>query len=109
MHHDKRVIRQDEATTGERGEQLLAHGDRVALRVWQGEPAGETAPEHANPYEYVAYVAAGRLRVRIGDDEAAEVGPGDSWVVPADTPYAFEVLEGATVVEAVAPAEALAG
>ena len=109
MHHDTRIVKRADATAGPRGEQLLAHGDAVALRVWEHEPAGEQAPEHANAYEYVAYVTAGALRVRIGDDEAQEVRTGDSYVVPADTPYAFEVLEAATVVEAVSPASALGG
>lgn len=107
MHHDSRIIKHADATTGSRGERLLAHGDNVILRVWEHEPAGEQSPEHANPYEYVAYVAKGALRVRIGDDAAGEVRPGDSYVVPADTPYAFEVLEAATVVEAVSPPAAL--
>ncbi len=107
MHHTSRIVKHADATAGSRGEQLLAHGDSVALRVWEHEPAGEQSPEHANAYEYVAYVAAGALRVRIGDDAAEEVRAGDSYVVPADTPYAFEVLEAATVVEAVSPASAL--
>ena len=103
MHHESRIVKHADATTGPRGELLLAHGDNVALRVWEQEPAGEQAPEHANAYEYVAYVASGALRVRIGDDEPAEVRAGDTYVVPADTPYSFEVLEAATVVEAVSP------
>ncbi len=107
MHHDSRIVKHADATTGPRGEHLLAHGDNVVLRVWEHEPAGEQSPEHANDYEYVAYVVSGRLRVRVGDAAATEVGPGDSWVVPEQTPYAFEVLEAATVVEAVAPPEAL--
>jgi len=107
MHHDSRIVKHADATTGSRGERLLAHGDRAALRVWEHEPAGETSPEHANDYEYVAYVAAGRMRVRIGEDDAQDLGAGDSYVVPAGTPYAFEVLEAATVVEAVSPADAL--
>jgi len=107
MHHDTRIVRKSDATTGSRGEHLLAHGDDVVLRVWEHEPAGEQAPEHSNPYEYVAYVVSGSLRVRIGEDEPAEVGAGDSYVVPRETPYAFEVLSAATVVEAVSPASAL--
>ena len=101
------VVQSSDARTGDRGERLLARGEQVALRVWEHEPAGETAPEHANPYEYVAYVTAGAMRVRIGGAEAVEVGAGDSYVVPADTPYAFEILDRATVVEAVAPPGAL--
>ncbi len=103
------VVRDGEATQGPRGERLLARGQEVALRVWVHEPAGETAPEHSNPYEYVAYLAEGSMRVRIGAAQAQDLGPGDSYVVPAQTPYAFEVLERATVVEAVAPPSGLDG
>ena len=109
MHHEARIVKRSDATTGSRGELLLAHGDAVALRVWEHEPAGEQSPEHANDHEYVAYVTAGAMRVRIGDDDAQEVRAGDSYVVPSGTPYAFEVLEAATVVEAVSPASALRG
>jgi quercetin dioxygenase-like cupin family protein len=107
MHHNTRVVTSADAATGPRGERLLAHGDAVALRVWEHEPAGEQAPEHANDYEYVAYVASGAMRVTIGDDGPAEVGAGDSYVVPANTPYSFEILETARVVEAVSPATAI--
>ena len=89
-----------EATTGERGEVLLARGERLQLRKWEHEPAGEAAPEHSNPYEYVAYLVEGAMRVRIGDADPVELRAGDSYVVPAGTPYGFEVLERATVVEA---------
>ena len=109
MHHESRIVRHGDGTVGSRGERLLAHGDDVVLRVWEHEPAGEQSPEHSNPYEYVAYIASGSMRVRIGDDDPADLGAGDSFVVPRDTPYAFEVLEAATVVEAVSPPSALGG
>ena len=101
------VVRAQEGTSGDRGERFLARGQRIALRKWEHEPAGERAPEHANPYEYVAYLIEGTMRVRIGDAEPVDLAAGDTYVVPADTPYAFEVLERATVVEAVAPPDAL--
>lgn len=104
---DTNIVPASDAATGSRGEKLLAAGRQVALRVWEHEPAGEISPEHSNSYEYVAYVASGSMRVRVGDGEAREVRAGDSYVVPAQTPYAFEVLEAATVVEAVSPADAL--
>jgi quercetin dioxygenase-like cupin family protein len=109
MHHDTRIVKRADAATGPRGEKIMAHGEGLALRVWEREPEGETAPEHANDYEYVAYVVAGALRIRIGDDEAEEVRAGDSYVVPTGTPYSFEVLERATVAEAVSPADAVGG
>src|SRR3954451_14482109 len=109
MHHDTRIVTRADAPNGPRGEKLMAHGDALALRVWEREPEGETSPEHANDYEYVAYVCSGALRVRIGDDEAQEVRAGDSYVVPSGTPYTLEILEAATVVEEVSAASAVGG
>ena len=100
------TVTQDQARTGERGERFLAQGERVGLRVWDHEPAGEQAPEHANDYEYVAYLVEGRMRVAIGGADAVELGAGDSYVVPAGTPYSFEVVERAKVVEALSPPQA---
>jgi quercetin dioxygenase-like cupin family protein len=93
-------VMHSQARRGERGEKLLVQGDAARLRLWEGEPAGEEAPEHANDYEYLAYVIAGRLRVRVADEDPVAVGPGDSYRIRAGMPYAFEVLEKATVVEA---------
>ena len=62
---------------------------------------------HANDYDYVAYVLSGVLQVTIGDAEAVEVRAGDSYAVPADTTYSFEVTQDAKVVEAVSPGDAL--
>ncbi len=96
-----------DAATGERGEQLLARTAKVALRLWEGEQAGEQNPGHANRYDYVAYVISGAMRVRIGEAEPVDVRPGDSYAVPAGTSYSFEVTETAKVVEAVAPGDAI--
>ena len=97
-------VKGDQAETGERGERLLVQGDSARLRLWEGEPAGEVSPEHSNPYEYLAYLVEGAMRLRIGDGAPVELRRGDSYRVPAGTPYAFEVLERATVVEAVSTA-----
>src|SRR5919202_1530325 len=61
------IVRHADAGMGSRGERLLARGQQVALRVWEHEPAGETAPEHANDYEYVGFIVEGAMRVRIGE------------------------------------------
>lgn len=94
------IVNGAQGETGERGEQLLAGTDKLRVRVWEGELAGEQAPPHSNDYDYVAYVLAGSLRVRVGDEAAGEVRAGDSYAVPAGVEYEFEVLEDAKVVEA---------
>lgn len=107
MSENETTVLGADAPTGDRGEQFLARTPKVALRLWEGEEAGERAPEHANEYDYVAYVLSGAMRVRIGDAEPIEVRAGDSYVVPAGTTYSFEVTATAKVVEAVAPGDAI--
>jgi quercetin dioxygenase-like cupin family protein len=99
MSTDTVVLGRD-AQEGERGEQLLAGTGKLRIRLWEGEEAGETAPEHTNDYDYVAYVVAGRMEVTIGDAAPQELRPGDTYAVPAGTPYSFRVLATAKVVEA---------
>jgi quercetin dioxygenase-like cupin family protein len=55
----------------------------------------------------VAYVQSGALIVSIGNGPPLEVHAGDSYVVPAGRSHRFEVLEPATVVEAVSPSDRL--
>ncbi|MGI9108160.1 MAG: cupin domain-containing protein [Pyrinomonadaceae bacterium] len=103
-HAETVMVRGDHATTGARGEKLLVNGERMALRLWEREPAGTAKPEHSNAYEYVAYVIEGALRVTI-DGHSFEVRRGDSYCVPTGAKYALEILEEATVVEATAPSD----
>lgn len=81
-------------------EQLLASGRYVGLRLWERDPAGErsVAPDED---ERVAYVESGALIVVVGAEPPIEVHAGDSYVVPAGAPHRLEVLEPATVIEAV--------
>jgi quercetin dioxygenase-like cupin family protein len=107
MSDTETIVLGADAPTGERGERLLAHTPRLALRLWEGEAAGERAPEHTNDYDYVAYVLSGALRVTVGDAEAVEVRAGDSYAVPAGVASSFEVTQVAKVIEAVAPGGAI--
>lgn len=91
-----------EAAQGEQGERLLVAGERAALRLWDHTEANTRKPEHANPYEYVAYVVSGVVRLDIGG-RAFEAHAGDSYCVPAGARHTLEVLERATVVEATSP------
>lgn len=100
------IVLGSEAATGARGETLLAGTDKLALRLWEGEDAGERNPEHSNSYDYVAYVLSGELEVTLGEQPARTLRAGDSYAVPAETPYSFVVTATAKVVEAVAPGKA---
>ncbi|MDQ3806409.1 MAG: cupin domain-containing protein [Acidobacteriota bacterium] len=103
-HAETVMVRGEHAPRGERGERMLVNGARMGLRLWEREPAGTRKPEHSNPYEYVAYVLEGALRVTL-DGHSFEVRAGDSYCVPAETKYALEILEEATVVEATCPSD----
>ena len=103
-HAETVMVRGEHAASGERGEKLLVNGARMGLRLWEREPAGTQKPEHSNPYEYVAYVLEGALRVTIAG-HSFEARRGDSYCVPAETKYALEILEEATVVEATCPSD----
>lgn len=103
-HAETLMIHGAHAVSGKDGEKLLVNGRQMAMRLWEGEAVGTKKPAHANPYEYVAYVLEGALRVTI-DGHSFEVGRGDSYCVPADTTYSLEILEEATVVEATSPSD----
>ena len=103
-HAETVMVHGEQAARGERGEKLLVNGQRMAMRLWEGEPAGTAKPEHANPYEYVAYVVEGALLVTI-DGHSFQVRKGDSYCVPAGARYSLEILEEATVVEATSPSD----
>lgn len=100
QHAETIAVRGDHAADGPEGEKTLVRGQKMRMRLWEGEPAGTKKPEHANDYEYVAYVIEGRIRATV-DGHTFEVGTGDSYCVPAGSPYSLEILEDATVVEAV--------
>jgi quercetin dioxygenase-like cupin family protein len=101
---DSRVSKVDapDAGTGRMGQHHLAAGSRVALRLWDEQPASEGKPETAREYETVGYVLSGRARLRAGD-QTLELGPRDSWVVPAGVRHTYEILEAFTAVEATSP------
>ncbi|MDK3255342.1 cupin domain-containing protein [Blastococcus capsensis] len=96
------------AGTGGMGQRYLASGSRVAMRLWSGQPTSSGKPQAARDYETVGYVISGRARLVTGD-EALELAPGDSWVVPAGIEHTYEIVEELTAVEATAPPARQAG
>ena len=97
-----------EVETGQMGQRYLAAGARVGMRLWAAQPPSEGKPEAARDYETVGYVVLGRARLRAGA-QVLELGPGDSWVVPAGVSHTYEILEAFTAVEATSPPAQQAG
>jgi quercetin dioxygenase-like cupin family protein len=78
------------------------HGERVTLAVVELEPAS-VVPEHAHEHEQLGMVLTGSVRFRVGDDER-ELGPGDTWRIPSNTPHEVHAgSEGAVVVDVFGP------
>lgn len=63
---------------------------------------GGAVPEHTHPHEQAGTVIAGRVRFRIGDQEA-EVTVGDSYFIPGDVPHSATALEASVLIEVFAP------
>ncbi|MCP9493335.1 MAG: cupin domain-containing protein [Pyrinomonadaceae bacterium MAG19_C2-C3] len=103
-HAETVMVRGEHATRGAEGEKLLVNGQRMALRLWEHEKVGVGKSEHQNVYEYVAYVIKGAVRITM-DRHSFEAHAGDSYCVPANTPYSLEIIEEATVVEATSPSD----
>jgi quercetin dioxygenase-like cupin family protein len=102
MTDDVDKISVTRADTGAMGQRYLASGSRLAMRLWSEQPTSSGAPQAARDYETVGYVVSGRARLITGE-ESLDLGPGDSWVVPAGVAHTYEIVEQLTAVEATAP------
>jgi quercetin dioxygenase-like cupin family protein len=87
---------------GDMGQTYLVSGKRVAMRLWEKEPAGGPKAESVRAYETVGYVIAGRAELEI-EGQTVRLEPGDSWLVPAGARHTYRILEPFTAVEATAP------
>jgi quercetin dioxygenase-like cupin family protein len=66
----------------------LASGDRMSVQHYDFEP-GATVPEHDHEHEQSGFVYNGVLTLLINGEEVV-CGPGDSYVIPGDTPHSAE-------------------
>jgi quercetin dioxygenase-like cupin family protein len=87
---------------GEMGQKYLASGKKVAMRLWEEEPANESKPEAKREYETVGYVIEGRAELHL-EGQTVLLEPGDSWAVPEGASHTYKVLEPFTAVEATCP------
>ncbi len=70
----------------------LINGEKVMLS-WLEMQQGAVIPEHHHHHEQAGLVVVGELVFRIGDEERV-LGPGNMFLVPADTPHSGEVTRG---------------
>jgi quercetin dioxygenase-like cupin family protein len=80
----------------------MVSGERLTLAVVELDP-GAVVAEHAHENEQLGLVLKGSMAFRVGDEER-ELGPGDTWTIPANTPHqAVAGPEGAVVIDVFAP------
>ena len=80
----------------------MVSGERLTLAVVELDP-GAVVAEHSHENEQLGLLLHGSMAFRIGDEER-ELGPGDTWTIPANTPHeAVAGPEGAVVIDVFAP------
>jgi quercetin dioxygenase-like cupin family protein len=80
----------------------LVDGERLTLAVVELDP-GAVVAEHQHENEQLGLVLQGSMSFRIAD-ERRELGPGDTWTIPSNTPHeALAGSEGAVVIDVFAP------
>ena len=60
-------------------------------------PAGGDVKPHSHPNEQIVSMVTGKAKIRIGDEERI-VGPGDVYMIPANTEHVSETLEDREVI-----------
>jgi quercetin dioxygenase-like cupin family protein len=66
---------------------------------------GNVIPFHAHPNEQNGYILSGRVRVLTRDSES-ELGPGDSYAIPAGIEHSIVILEDAEELQIFSPPRA---
>ena len=80
-------------------------GEELTLAVVELD-SGAVAREHSHPNEQLGMVLSGSMTFRVGD-ETRELGPGETWTIPANVPHeATAGPEGAVVIDVFAPPRA---
>jgi quercetin dioxygenase-like cupin family protein len=64
--------------------------------------AGSHVPLHQHRHEQVSYVARGRLRFQVGEEQI-EAAAGDSIAIPGNTLHAVWVLDDSVAIDTFSP------
>jgi quercetin dioxygenase-like cupin family protein len=89
------------APKGAMGQTYLVSGKRLAMRLWRDEQPHEKQSDRRD-YETVGYVLSGRAELVL-EGQVIRLGPGDSWLVPAEAEHRYKIIEPFTAIEATAP------
>lgn len=81
--------------------QMLSAG-AGAMTVFIRVARGAEVPMHSHPHEQIGYVASGRCRFRIGDQERI-LEAMDGYSIPSEVPHAVTALEDCTFVDVFSP------
>jgi quercetin dioxygenase-like cupin family protein len=79
----------------------LVHGDRTLMTEFRMRK-GSTLPRHTHPHEQTGYLVSGRVRLTIGK-RTVDLGPGESWCIPAGVPHGARIAADAVAIEVFAP------
>jgi quercetin dioxygenase-like cupin family protein len=80
---------------------LLAIGP-ASMTTQMHYRVGNVIPFHAHPNEQAGFILSGRVRV-LTRDLNSELGPGDSYTIPAGVEHSIEVLEDAEELQVFSP------
>lgn len=77
---------------------MLPESDNCRVKVTMFRPkAGFSAENVVYPCDETVYMVSGKMIIRIADGSDVTLNPGDTYHVPAGTPYGIKVLEGGDV------------
>lgn len=80
----------------------VVHGERLTLGLVELDP-DSVVPEHSHENEQLGILISGSCEFRVGK-ETRELGPGDTWSIPPNTPHEVHTgPEGAVMIDVFAP------
>ena len=101
---DKSITKVSSASApqGTKGQNYLAAGVHLSMRLWKGKNPGEPQPVSARDYETAGFVLDGKAELQL-EGQTVLLEKGDSWIVPKGSQHTYKVLEAFTAVEATSP------
>ena len=80
---------------------VLSHGPESMVTKMLYKP-GDHVPFHSHRHEQSGYVLSGKYRIRFSEYDR-EIGPGDSYSIPADVLHSIEIIDAGEVLDFFTP------